>query len=100
MPYLDEHLPFNGSTPLSRHTSRAGAKDARSRALSQAIRYLRALKDHPHGLTDLEAADLLGVERTSINARRRELVKAGLVYADGTTRPGPTGVRNVAWKAR
>ena len=89
-------LPFAGITPLSRHTSHAGAEDAAPRALPQTIRYMAALRQHG-GLTDHEAAKVLGLERSSINARRSDLVKAGIVVAEGT-RPGPTGTRNVVWK--
>lgn len=95
MPYVNDALPFQGSIPQSQHTSRAGAVDASARALPQTIRYLQVLKDHG-GLTDLEAAKLLGLERSSINARRVPLMKAGIVVADGF-RKGPTGVRNVIW---
>lgn len=99
MPYIEAALPFSGSVPQSRHASRAGAEDAAPRALNQTVRYLASLKAHPQGLTDAEAAELLNLERTSINARRVPLVKAGLVYADGF-RPGPTGkVKNTIWKA-
>ena len=101
MPYLEGALPFSGATPQSRHASRMGAENAAPRALSQTIKYLQALKDRPqYGLTDAEAATVLGVERSSINARRAPLVKAGLVYASSDTRPGPTGVANTVWKAR
>lgn len=101
MPYLEGSLPFSGETPQSRHASRAGAENAAPRALSQAIRYMQALKDRPaHGLTDAEAAVVLGIERSSVNARRAALVKAGLVYASSDTRPGPTGVSNTVWKIR
>jgi hypothetical protein len=100
MPWLEGALPFSGSVPQSAHASRAGAEDAAPRALSQTVRYLAQLKGHRDGLTDAEAAKLLGLERSSINARRVPLVKAGLVYADGF-RPGPTGkVKNTIWKAR
>lgn len=100
MPYVhDGQLPFSGLTPQSAHASRAGAEDAAPRALSQTVRYLSLLKSRPQGCTDAEAAELLGLERSSVNARRVPLVKAGLVYADGF-RPGPTGkVRNTIWKA-
>jgi hypothetical protein len=100
MPHLHEgQLPFSGSTQQSRHASRAGAEDAAPRALSQSIRYLSLLKMRPQGCTDAEAADLLGLERSSINARRVPLVKAGLVVADGF-RLGPTGkIKNTVWKA-
>jgi hypothetical protein len=97
MPHTDAGLPFQGCTPLSRFTSHAGAQDAKDRALPQTVRYLALLKESG-GLTDAEAATRLGIERSSVNARRVPLVKAGLVVADGV-RPGPTGkVLNVVWK--
>lgn len=97
MPHTDAGLPFSGTTPLSRHTSFQGAEDAQARALPQTVRYLAALRQHG-GLTDAEAAKVLQLERSSINARRAPLVKAGIVVPDGT-RPGPTGkVKNVVWR--
>ena len=98
MPWIESSLPFSGSGPQSSHASRCGAEDAAPRALNQTVRYLSLLKSRPQGCTDAEAADLLGLERSSINARRRPLVTAGLVYADGF-RPGSTGIRNTIWKA-
>lgn len=99
MPWLEGALPFQSSGgPQSAHASRAGADDAAPRALSQTVRYLSALKARPHGLTDLEAEDVLGIDKSSVTARRRPLVKAGLVQAAGH-RPGPTGVPNTIWKA-
>lgn len=98
MPYTEAGLPFSGAVAQSQHTSRAGADNATGRAVNQTIRYLAALKDRgDHGLTDLEAARVLGIERSSVNARRRPLVAAGLVVAGGF-RDGPTGVKNVAWR--
>lgn len=99
MPYLEQGLPFSGKSPQSRHASRSGAEHAKDRALPQTVRYLQILKDHPNGLTDREAADLLMIERSTVNARRSELVKADLVYADGF-RKGDSGVVNTVWKAR
>jgi hypothetical protein len=99
MPYTEQGLPFAGSNPQSRHASRLGAESAEPRALPQTIRLLQMLKDHPWGLTDQESADLLGLQRSTINARRAELVKADLVYADGF-KDGKFGTRNVVWKAR
>lgn len=96
MPWMNSTLPFSGSTPQSRHTSRQGAEDVQTRALGQTVRYLALLKEHG-GLTDLEAAKLMQVERTSINARRAPLVKAGIVVADGF-RPSPSKVKNVVWR--
>ncbi len=99
VPYLDTGLPFNGSVPLTRHTSRQGAEDAADRAPSQTVRYIAALIDAPDGLTDYEAAAKLGCRNTSICARRAPLRKAGLIYAEGT-RKGPDGVQNAIWRWR
>lgn len=96
MPYTDAGLPFSGSTPLSSHCSCSGAEDAKGRALTQTVRYLAALRQQGP-LTDAEAAKLLGIERSSVNARRAVLVKAGLVIAD-SVRKGPTGAKNTTWK--
>lgn len=91
-------LPYSGVTSQSRHASYTGAVDAQPRAASQIVRYLQLLKSHPQGCTDREAAEALGLERTSINARRAMLVKAQLVYPDGF-RAGSTGAKNTVWKA-
>lgn len=100
MPYTNDSLPFSGLTPQSRHASRAGADASTGRALPQAVRYLRALKDRPEtGLTDAEASEVMGLQRSTVNARRAPLVKAGLVYSDGF-RVGAFGVKNTVWKAR
>jgi len=94
--WLEGALPFQGSTPQSAHASRSGAEDAAPRALSQTVRYLALLKAHG-GLTDAEAARLMGIERTSINARRGPLLDAGVVVAGGF-RPGATGTKNTVWR--
>jgi hypothetical protein len=92
-------LPFSGNVPLSRHTSYQGAEDAKSRALPQTVRYLELLKArYPDGYTDAEAAVRLGLERTSINARRAPCVEAGLVEACGTRERDETGNRNTVWR--
>lgn len=97
--YLDQSLPFSGSVPLSRQCSALGAVDARPRACRQTRRYLRLLhRRGDEGLTDWEAAGLLGLERTTINARRRPWCKGDEPWIDtAATRPGPTGVRNAVW---
>jgi len=93
-------LPFSGSCVQSRHASYQGAVDASARAGRQTRRYLGFLAAcGAYGATDWEAAEALGVERTTINARRNELVRLGRVVAGGF-RPGPTGVRNTVWTLR
>src|SRR3954462_1391144 len=93
--YIQSAIPFGGSSPQSAHASRAGAEDAAPRALNQTVRYLALLKAHG-GLTDAEAAKLLNIERSSVNARRKPLEKVGIVVSAGF-RPGPTNIPNVVW---
>lgn len=101
MPHTAAGLPFSGSTPISRHTSHQGAEDAKVRALPQSILYLRLLHDrYPDGLTDAEAADLLAIERSSINARRAPLVQAGLVETCGTRPRVESDLPNTIWRLR
>jgi hypothetical protein len=100
MPYLDQELPISGTTPLSRHCSAQGAQDAQPRACRQTRRYLLLLDARgAEGATDWEAARLLGLERTTINARRVPMTKGDQPWI-GTvkTRPGPTGVKNAVWQ--
>ena len=87
-------LPFSGRAPIARQCSYQGAQDAAGRALSQLQRYLRLLADGPR--TDRQAADALGLERTSINARRNLAVNRAWVEAMGSE-PGPWGIANTRW---
>jgi predicted ArsR family transcriptional regulator len=99
MPNTDAGLPFSGSSPLARHTSHQGADDAKARALPQVVVYLALLKQaYPDGYTDAEAAARMGVERTSINARRKPLEQAGLVESHGTRERASSGNPNVVWR--
>jgi len=98
--WLDQTVPIAPSDiPLARHTSALGAQDARPRACAQTRRYLRLLaKRGDEGLTDWEAADLMGIERTSITARRRPLCTLAEPWVvTNSTRPGPTGIKNCVW---
>lgn len=88
-------LPFQGDEPRSRHTSYAGAKAASERVARQAMRLIDAYRDHGP-LTDAEAAFFLGVERTTINARRAELIARSLVESKGT-RKSVHGISNTTW---
>lgn len=100
MPHTDAGLPFSGSSQLSRHTSHQGAVDAEKRALPQAVRLLQLLHAaYPEGYTDAQAAAILEVERSSINARRAPLVAAGLVEPCGT-RDGKYDNPNTIWRLR
>lgn len=97
MPFTESGLPFSGAVPLTAHTSRQGAEAASNRAPSQLVRLIEAYVHAADGLTDHEAARLLGIPNTSVCARRAPLRKAGLIYAEGT-RPGPDGVANAVWR--
>jgi hypothetical protein len=92
-------LPYSGITPQSRHASYLGARAAAGRANSQTRSYLKLLKEHATGLTDLEAAHMMGIERSSVNARRAPLVKQGRVFPAGF-RKGASGVKNTVWVLR
>jgi hypothetical protein len=98
MPYTTPSLPFSGITSQSKHASYLGAKSAASRVHSQNARYLQLLREHPDGLTDAEAAKLMGIDRTSINARRALLVTQGSVYSDGFRKNPQSGIKNTIWK--
>jgi len=101
MPTTDSGLPFSGATPLSLHNSAKGAEDAKVRALPQLVTYLTLLwHAYPDGYTDAESAERMGVERTSVNARRAPCVAAGLVEPYGSrTRPS-TDTSNTVWRLR
>lgn len=94
--HFDFTAPFSGSTPLSKHTSWLGAQSAAERIGRQSLELLTAYRERGP-LTDAEAAEVLNVERSTINARRNELVQRGLVEAIGTKENPQTGVQNVTW---
>lgn len=82
-------------------TSRAGAVHAMETGKSQVQlnQYLTALfKAGDAGLTDHEAAEILGIPVTSINARRNCKHAQQYVTKSDDRRRGPTGVANVVWK--
>lgn len=93
--YVNGALPFSGSTPLAAHCSWLGAEDAKARSGKQTAALLGLYEQHGP-LTDAEAARRLGVERTTVNARRNELVRRGLVVAVDTVKAA-TGIRNTRW---
>jgi hypothetical protein len=101
MPWTEAGLPLQGATPISRHTSHQGALAANERAMPQTVRYLQLLHArYPDGYTDAEAAMILEVERSSINARRAPLVQAGLVEDCGTRARASSDLPNVIWRLR
>lgn len=84
----------------AQHASRRGAEDAANRCENQTARYLALLQDYPDGLTDWQAKELLGIERTTVNARRAPLAKAGVVVANGLINDGHSRIPNTRWALR
>lgn len=84
------------AVPLARHCSSMGARHAQERFARQALALLTLYRQRGP-LTDKEAAQALGVERSTINARRNELVKRGLVTAVGVRRSEDTRINNTTW---
>lgn len=89
-------LPFQGAEPGSRQCSYDGAKAASERVGRQCLALLTLYREHGP-LIDAEAAAGLGVERSTINARRAELVKRGLVKRYYNIKNETTGIMNSAW---
>ena len=85
-------------SPVARHCSSMGALDAAERSGRQALALLAAYRQHGP-LTDQEAADRLGIERSSINARRAGLIRLSLVDASpkGIRKNTATGISNATW---
>lgn len=99
MPSLDTGsalLPFNGSTPQTRHASLSGARVAVCRASSQAARMLaRYLTYGP--LSDGEQAKALGLPEGRISARRAGLLVKGWVAYESIV-AGPYGAFVTRWQ--
>lgn len=99
--------PWQGNTPQSAHASYQASKAVMAStgsAIDQATRYwtlLVARTRSGEGLTDWEAHEILGIERSSVNARRNQLSETdpGRIYSEGF-RLGPTGKPNAVWFAR
>lgn len=77
-------------------TERAGAESVTPRSGTQRAAVLRAIQDSPR--TDHEISRYLLLPMSSVNARRNELVRDGLVEDSGLRRKGPYGNDNVVWK--
>lgn len=85
-------------SPLARHCSALGAQDAAKVSDRQSLALL-SLYQTRGPLTDQEAADALGLQRNSINARRNSLIKLKLVdeRPKGTRKNEVTGISNATW---
>lgn len=82
--------------PLAKHCSQQGAQSAQERIGRQCLALL-TLYRQSGPLTDAEAAQALEIDRSTINARRNELRRRGLVEAVGTKRNEHTGISNTTW---
>ncbi len=106
---FDAPIPHHGSTPQTRHTSRSGAEAARRSYTSQAARVLVIYLERGPS-TDLEIAQILGLDPGRISARRNALIADGLVQHHDIVL-GPYGAKacrfeltvkglHVAWQLR
>lgn len=97
MPWVSGELPFaESASPLAQSASFAGAANAQARSSNQTLRYLELLaKRGP--TSDADAAVLLGLMRSTINARRGPLCQRGIVIAVDRTQNVETGVVNTRW---
>lgn len=92
-------LPFQGSTPQSRHTGYKAAVSASARRESLQARYLNVLEDWARdhdgdGLTDHEAARLLCCPVSSMCSTRAALRDQLRTHGE---REGPYGEKNTIW---
>jgi len=80
----DVSLPVSGHTPAARHASSTGAQAGQRTHGRKSLAYLRALAvAEGDGLNDFDAAQVLGIYRTSVNSVRAALMRAGLVEETG-----------------
>ena len=85
------------SDPVSRHCSSMGAVSASERVGRQCLRLL-SLYRASGPMTDQEAADALQLDRTTINARRSELIKQGHVKRyEEVRKNAKTHISNTTW---
>lgn len=89
---------------LPRVCREAGQVKAGEQRESIQRQMLRAYSEHGHGntaetmgLTDAEMSQLLGIQRSTVNARRAELMKQGLVEAKNIRPNLKSQVFNTVW---
>ena len=97
MPWLEPDLPYASSdSPIAGQASYAGAVDVEERAATQTLRLLELYaKRGP--TTDWDAAKVLQIERSTVNARRRPLCQRGIVVAVDKVANSETGSENTRW---
>lgn len=97
MAWTDCELPFAESpSPIAAQASFAGAQDAAHRSQTQTLRLLELYaKRGP--TTDWDAAKMLDIERSTVNARRVPLCRRGIVVAVDKVMNDATGSENTRW---
>lgn len=88
--------PFTGKSWTTVECSKAGAEQATAHCRRQCDQLLALYAQHGD-LTDAESATLMGLERSSVIPRRRELMKRGLVQEVGTRDNVTSGIANTTW---
>lgn len=88
--------PFTGKSWTTVECSKAGAEQATAHCSRQCEQLLALYAKHGD-LTDAEAAALMGLERSSVIPRRRELERRGLVRAIGKRVNATSGIVNTTW---
>lgn len=88
--------PARDTDPETAHEA-AGDSELRGKQRLAVLEYL--IHRGPHGATDYETGDGLGILRTSAGKRRKELETAGLVTNSGVRRPTDTNSTAIVWIA-
>ena len=93
-----EHAPIAPSADLTaKHCSSMGALTAEESRETIWERMLALYRSYPR--TDAEIAEMLRIQRSTVNARRAELIAMGKVESAKRTRKNPrTGVSNSLWQ--
>jgi hypothetical protein len=101
MSYTDpgrERLPYQGTLDWTSHEAATKARRFAGRQGTRLLAWYRSRGEA--GSTDHEAAVALGMARSSICARRNELMVSGLVERRGDRRRvGQFGVEQQVWRA-
>lgn len=92
-------LPFSGSTPISRHHSAQAAQQAAEKRGRRTLEYLELLaRVGDAGLTDHDAARMLGVPLSSVNSIRNGCGQ--LIEPAKESGVSPYGRTVTKWKRR
>lgn len=100
-PTLFDYREKYPHTPAARRTktSRSAAKEIKPRVPTLREQVLAMLKFYEAGLTADECAKQMGNSILSIRPRFSELVRLGLIFDTGLTRPNESGLKASIWRA-